>query len=238
MKQPIALAIETTTEVCGVALADSSAVRCEALVNAGLSHSSRLMELVRRVLADASVGLADLDVLAVSTGPGSFTGIRIGLGAAIGLASGAGLPVVGVPTLDALAWRQRPFDGLVCPFVDARRGEIYFCIYECSQDGVRRVGEYSVEPPSQMIETVSGLSQPGRREAGVLLAGPVSLLEARGVEASEIAGLLAAPPERSYPGPGAVATLALRRYAAGESGDPASLSPIYVRRSDAELKRK
>jgi tRNA threonylcarbamoyladenosine biosynthesis protein TsaB len=234
----MALAIETTTEVCGVALADSSAIRCEAVVSAGLSHSSRLMELVRRVLADASVSLADLDVLAASTGPGSFTGIRIGLGAAIGLASGAGLPVVGVPTLDALAWRQRPFDGLVCPFVDARRGEVYFCMYECSQGGVRRVGDYSVGPPSQMIATISGSSQPGRREPGILLAGPVSLLEARGVEASEIAGLLAAPPERSYPGPGAVATLALERHAAGESGGPASLRPIYVRRSDAELKRK
>jgi hypothetical protein len=89
-----------------------------------------------------------------------------------------------------------------------------------------------------MIATISGSSQPGRREPGILLAGPVSLLEARGVEASEIAGLLAAPPERSYPGPGAVATLALERHAAGESGGPASLRPIYVRRSDAELKRK
>ena len=147
------------------------------------------------------------------------------------------MPVVGVPTLDALAWRQRPFKGLVCPFVDARRGEVYFCTYEESPGGIRRLGEYSVGSPSRMVAEVSRSVESGYRESGVLLAGPAALLDAAGVDVSALDGARLAPPERAHPVPGAVATLALERLGKEEAGGAASLRPIYVRKSDAELRR-
>jgi tRNA threonylcarbamoyladenosine biosynthesis protein TsaB len=246
VRAPVILAIETATEVCGAAIADREGVRAEALIRAGLSHSSRLIELVERVLADTASKLEDLDAIGVSAGPGSFTGIRIGMGVAIGIATGAGLPVVGVPTLDSLAWSQLPFEGLVCPFIDARRGEAYYCIYEASGDALKRKQDYAVSPPAKMVADVarsareSGASgacgESGACE-GLLLAGPASLLAASGAMPAELDGAVMAAPERCYPSPGSLAIVASRLHAGGKSGDPDTLKPIYVRRSDAELRR-
>ena len=236
-RTPIALAIETATEVCGAAIADAGGIRAEAVIRAGLSHSSRLMELVRRVMADACVDLSEIGVLAVSQGPGSFTGIRIGMGAAIGLAAGAGVPVVGVPTLDALAWRQKPFDGLICAFMDARRGEVYYCLYEARGHDLTRWGEYAVRPPTAMISDVAKAVKSHSSATKLLLAGPVSLLEKSGMETAWPEGTVVATGERAWPTPGAVAALGLEMHLRGESTGPDSLKPIYVRRSDAELKR-
>jgi tRNA threonylcarbamoyladenosine biosynthesis protein TsaB len=234
VRRPTALAIETATEVCGAAVADRDGVRAEALVRSGLSHSSRLVALIERVTADAGVELQGLDVLGVSVGPGSFTGIRIGMGMALGIAAGAGLPVVGVPTLDALAWSQLPFSGLVCPFIDARRGEVYYCVYEASGNEMKRTRDYAVLPPAAMIEDVSGVAALGA--GALLLAGPVSVLESAGVSSGVPEGAITACPERCYPSPGSLAALALRLHSGGQSGDVELLRPIYVRRSDAELK--
>jgi tRNA threonylcarbamoyladenosine biosynthesis protein TsaB len=235
VRPPVALAIETATEVCGAAVADLEGVRAEAAVRTGLSHSSRLVELVERVTDDAGVKLADLDVLGVSIGPGSFTGIRIGMGLAIGVAVGAGLPVVGVPTLDALAWSQLPFEGLVCPFIDARRGEAYFCTYEASGHELKRTRDYAVLPPADMMAEFA-LAAGAGGGGPLLLAGPASLLGNAGARWDPPEGAITASPERCYPAPGSVAALALRLHARG-GGDVKLLKPIYVRRSDAELKR-
>jgi tRNA threonylcarbamoyladenosine biosynthesis protein TsaB len=230
---PTILAIETATELCGAAVADSTGVLAEATIDSGLSHSSRIMELVGRALKDALLDLGEVDAVAVSVGPGSFTGIRIGMGAAMGLGAGAGIPVIGVPTLDAMARNQRPFDGLVCPFVDARRGEVYFSIYESCGRVTKRVEEYTVLPPAGMV---AGLLDKLDADGGTaLLAGPASLL--RGIRGYEKSGgsLLTADPARSFPGPAPVALLGFERYDAEGPTGPDEPRPIYVRRSDAEL---
>ncbi len=237
MRPPVSLAIETATEVCGAAVADSEGVRAEALVRTGLAHSSRLVELIRRVMADTDVSAEDLDLVAVSVGPGSFTGIRIGMGVAIGIAAGAGVPVIGVPTLDALAWSQLPFDGLICPFIDARRGEAYYCVYEASGLEIKRKREYAVLPPADMIADIARSAAAGRATSGLLLAGPPSLLDDSGAGSGRPGGAMAAGSERCYPRPGPLAALAHKLHESGESGDPEHLKPIYIRRSDAELKR-
>lgn len=237
MNPPVVLGIETATSVCGAAIADLDGPRGEALIDAGLSHSSRLMKLIRRVTSDVSIEVESLDALAVSIGPGSFTGIRIGMGAALGLAAGAGVPLVGVPTLDALAWSQRPFDGIVCPFIDARRGEVYFCLYEASGTDIKRMGEYSVLPPAGMVSAVAEALGRVGGDRRVLLAGPDSLLNAAGVKLAGDERMLTVSAGRSLPGPAAVASMGVELYRKDKSVSPGSLRPIYVRRSDAELKR-
>src|SRR5262245_52075822 len=93
------------------------------------SHARTLLPLIDAALAAAGVGLRQLDLLAVSIGPGSFTGLRIGLSVAKGLALATGLPVVGVPTLEAYALHVGPRPGLICPVLDARKGEVYGAVF-------------------------------------------------------------------------------------------------------------
>jgi tRNA threonylcarbamoyladenosine biosynthesis protein TsaB len=232
------LGIETATATCGTAVADSGGVISEAAIDSGLSHSSRLMELVGRVLRDASIDLAGLDAIAVSVGPGSFTGIRIGMGVAVGLAAGAGLPLAPVPTLDALARNQVPFEGLICPFVDARREEVYFSIYECEGRALKRIQNYSVRAPAGMAECLIDEMAGSGEGRDALLAGPRGLLDGTGIETAAPGRVLFAPPSKSAPGPGPVAEHGVELCLSAGSVEPGKISPIYVRRSDAELGQK
>lgn len=232
---PVILAIETATRICGAAVAGPAGLIAEAVVSEGLSHSSRLIGLVRRVLGEASMSPRDVDAIAVSAGPGSFTGIRIGMGTALGLAAGADLPVIAVPTLDALAAGQRPFEGLVCPFIDARRGEVYFCFYEVSGHTMERLAEYSVRPPAAMAAGLLNRIGRGKNGPRALLAGPASVLRDAEINGLAPGRLSIAGPDRSSPGAASVAALGVELYLAGEAAGPESLRPIYVRRSDAEV---
>jgi len=237
LKPPVVLAIETATEACGAAVADGSGVRAASVVNRGLTHSSRLMRMVERLLSDLSVEPRGLDAVAVSVGPGSFTGIRIGMGTALGLATGAGPPLVAVPTLDALAWSVRSFEGVLCPFIDARRGEVYFALYDGRDEEPGRLSGYRVASCREMLDEAEDAlrSRPG---AKALLAGPVSLLRRECAQDVDPARFRVRPAGDLLPDPAAVAEVGVRLFAKGERSGPGEISPIYVRRSDAELSRK
>ncbi|OLC39098.1 MAG: tRNA (adenosine(37)-N6)-threonylcarbamoyltransferase complex dimerization subunit type 1 TsaB, partial [Candidatus Rokubacteria bacterium 13_1_40CM_4_69_5] len=119
------LAVETSTLAGGVALLDGERIRGEYSLDVSATHSERLMPAIDRVLTDAGWTPADLQGLAAAVGPGSFTGLRIGLSAVKGLALALGIPIAAVPTLDAMA-ASLPFASLpVCPVLDARKGEVY-----------------------------------------------------------------------------------------------------------------
>jgi tRNA threonylcarbamoyl adenosine modification protein YeaZ len=271
---PRVLAIETATNVCGVALAEGGRLTGEAVVDGGLSHSSKLIEMVGRVLGDSSLELSQVDALAVSVGPGSFTGVRIGLGTALGLAAGTGLPIVPVPTLDALAWAQLPFSGIVCAFTDARRGEVYYSLYEADGSGIRRLTEYVVRASDAIWSALRNAISDRSGGTEVLLAGPRVLVEKASMESGAMrlredpgdregrgpvivpdvagrrvspegagpgaaaSGVLVASPERATPKPAAVATLGVELFRRGKARAVEEVKPIYVRRSDAELRRR
>ena len=135
------LAVETSTLAGGVAILDGDRVVGEYLLDVRVTHSERLMVAIDRVLGDASVAIGDLDGVAVAVGPGSFTGLRIGLGTVKGLVFGRSIPVAGVPTLDAMA-AGIPFSGLpVVPVLTARRNEVYTSRYRWDGARMRREGE-------------------------------------------------------------------------------------------------
>ncbi|MFA7078279.1 MAG: tRNA (adenosine(37)-N6)-threonylcarbamoyltransferase complex dimerization subunit type 1 TsaB, partial [Syntrophomonas sp.] len=124
------LAIDSSTPVAGVALLDEEKLIREEFVNYKLTHSETLMPMVDRILQACERSLADLTALAVTIGPGSFTGLRIGLAAIKGLSLAARLPVVGVSTLDVIAHNIVYSDTLVCPLLNARRQEVYTAFYD------------------------------------------------------------------------------------------------------------
>ncbi len=151
------LAIETATDVCGVALVQNQNVIAQRMRAEKYVHSEKLLPMIDEVLRDASLSAKDLDAIAVSIGPGSFTGLRIGLSTAKGLALSLGISVIAVPTLDALAYaffRAKGWSSIavVCPMIDARRDEAFFCFYRIDAAGVRRQSEYAIALKSKIVE--------------------------------------------------------------------------------------
>lgn len=136
------LAIDTTTAVCSVALGRDGELIAEYLLNIKKTHSQRLMPLISSMLRDSDLDRFRLEGICVAVGPGSFTGIRIGVATARGLAQGLGIPLVGVNTLEALAGAGAGYPALLCPLLDARRGQVYAAVY---RGGASRLE--TVEPP-------------------------------------------------------------------------------------------
>src|SRR5437870_4501589 len=136
------LAVETSTLAGGVALLDGDVLLGQYMLDVRVTHSERHMGAVDRLLGDARWTVRDLTGLAVAVGPGSFTGLRVGLSTVKGLAVALGIPVAAVPTLDAMA-ASLPFAALpVCPVLDARKGEVYASLYRWDGVAMRREWEY------------------------------------------------------------------------------------------------
>jgi tRNA threonylcarbamoyladenosine biosynthesis protein TsaB len=247
------LGIETSTMTGGVALLNEERLISEYTFNVRTTHSARLMPALDRVLRDSSVSKCDIDGIAISIGPGSFTGLRIGFATAKGLALGLGVPLLGVPTLDALA-RNIPFAKYqICPILDAKRKEVYYSLfrYEPSWDkgaggqgdkGMRvcgytatrpfslspllRVSPYRVAPPADLVKQI--------HEKTIFLGDGMDVYRKL---ISEGLGDLAlfAPNAQRLPRAANVAEMGLLKLKAGEHLDIDSSEPIYIRPSDAEI---
>ena len=222
------LALETATLAGGAALLDGGRLVGESRLNIALTHSERLMAVVDRLLQDCGWAVADLQALAVSVGPGSFTGLRVGAATAKGLALALEIPVAPVPTLDALAATLPFAEAPVCPLLDARKGEVYCCLYRWTGAAMAREWEYLALPPAA---------------AAARLAPPVIVLgdgvaACRPYLARHGAGVQEADPVHSIPSPAVVGALGHAILAAG-GGIPAErLAPLYLRPSEAELKAR
>lgn len=216
------LAVDTSTLAGGVALLDGERVTGHYVLDVSVTHSERLMVAVDRLLGDAGWAPRDLEGLAVAVGPGSFTGLRIGLGTVKGLALALGIPVAAVPTLDAIA-ASLAFSALpVCPVLDARKDEVYASRYRWDGRAMRREWEYLAVAPAELA---SRLTEP-----------TVLLGDAAGAIVSPHARL--APPTHRLPSPACVGLLGHARLATGETVAAADLVPIYLRPSEAELRRR
>ncbi|TMQ25030.1 MAG: tRNA (adenosine(37)-N6)-threonylcarbamoyltransferase complex dimerization subunit type 1 TsaB [Candidatus Rokuibacteriota bacterium] len=216
------LAVETSSLAGGVALLDDERLVAEYLLDVSVTHSERLMAAVDQVLTGARWTGRDLGGLAVAVGPGSFTGLRIAVSTAKGLALALGLPIAAVPTLDAMAaalpWAALP----VCPVLDARKGEVYASLYRWDGAAMRREWEYLALAP----------------EALAARLGEPTLLVGDGAPAVRSPHARTVPPPRRLPSPACVGVLGLERLRRGETVPAATLAPLYLRPSEAELKRR
>lgn len=221
-----ALGIETATSIASVAIVVANRVAAERALPMRGSHARTVLPLIDATLEAAGIGLRTLDVLAVSIGPGSFTGLRIGLSVAKGLALATGLPVVGVPTLDAYAHHVGPRPGLLCPLLDARKGEVYAAAYRWQAGDPLCVMPPAAVAPERFAAAVHGpctlvgdgvdaYADLWRRELG---------------DAAELISFAALPPSAA-----SVARLGLTRAVASGTDDLADLEPSYCRPSQAEL---
>ncbi|MGV1098625.1 tRNA (adenosine(37)-N6)-threonylcarbamoyltransferase complex dimerization subunit type 1 TsaB [Thiovibrio sp. JS02] len=224
---PLLLALETATTCGSVALIDDGRCLAEFSLATRPSHSRRLLAGIDRLLQETQLGWRDLTAIAVSLGPGSFTGLRIGLATAKGLCFATGKPLIGVPTLEGLAC-QLPFAGLpICPVVDARKNEVYAGFYRCNQTGaLEQTGDFLVLSPERLVEKI---------HTPTIFVGDAVPLYGELFRARLQAHALLAPPEICFARAAAIGFAAQRRLAAGILSDPVASVPIYVRASDAEL---
>jgi tRNA threonylcarbamoyladenosine biosynthesis protein TsaB len=220
------LAVETATLAGGAALLDGARIVGQSLLDIALTHSERLMAMVDRLLHDCGWKVGDLAGLAVSVGPGSFTGLRVGVSTVKGLALALGLPVAPVPTLDALAANLPFADVPVCPILDARKNEVYLSLYSWNDGRMQRRWDYLALAPQVAA---------ARREPPVILVGdgvPACLpfLAHLGPAAR------VAPASHCVPSAAVVGQLGHAMLESGQAVRAETLAPMYVRQSEALLK--
>jgi len=228
------LAIETATACGSVSLTGGGAARfrllAECSVQPDTSHSRRLLGSIAWLMNATGVQWHNLDAVAVSLGPGSFTGLRIGMAAAKAIAMAAGKPLVGVPTLDALALACGGEQRLVCCLLDARKEEVYAAFYRMDNTGMPEPQDKPVVLPPAVL--LRGIREP------VVVVGPGA-----SVYRGQLAGndrVVFFPEHLAQPRAVYVGQLGARKFLAGDRLDPAAAAPLYVRDSDAQvnLKRK
>ena len=222
------LALDSTAEVGSVALCrDKEPVACFTLKN-GNTHSETLLPMVESLLAVTGTALDDIDLFACSAGPGSFTGVRIGVATVKGLTFGKHKTVLGVSALESMARNLLPATGLLAPVMNARRGQVYTALFRAEGDTLTRL-----TPDDAMAAT--------DLEAKLLSLGEPFTLTGDGTEvalaAFREAKPLACPKLLSEQNAVGVALAALAAYEAGERGTDRTLSPIYLRLPQAERER-
>ena len=229
------LALDSSGLVASVALAEDDNLIAEYTIQYKKTHSQTLLPMLEEVKRMVELDLGEVDAIAVAAGPGSFTGLRIGSATAKGLAFAMEKPVIPVPTLEGLAYQMYGTDALVCPIMDARRGQVYTGIYRIDSDGTLEVVE------DQMAVDIEEL---GRRLCGyegrvTFLGDGVPVFREALVErimAGRDIGF--APANMNRQRAASVGALALQYYKAGRTETAAEHRPDYLRVSQAERERK
>ncbi len=226
---PTILAIETATSVCSVAIAHADIILCERSLNIGTYHAERLLPMIRDVLDETGLKLGDLDGIAISIGPGSFTGLRIGLTTAKSLCWTAGVPLFTVSTLEAMASQFKHAAIPVCPALDARKKEIYTALYDTSSGEPTTLIAPVAVPPTMFLAELTG---------SVFFAGEGARCYRKEIVAALGENARFAPLPLDRPSASFVALLGIQRLKRGESEDLVRVEPVYLRKSEAELKAK
>lgn len=220
------LGIDTATMAGSIAVITEQQLIAEITVNTKTTHTERLLPLIDQTLRAASLTIQQIDGIAVASGPGSFTGLRIGVTTAKSLAYSIQKPLVGVPALDALASQFLYTGVLICPLLDARKQEVYTALYRNIGDWVQRISEYSVIAPKNLLKA---LHEPTLFLGDGVLAYRSQICEVLGDRA------LFANPALMLPRASLIAKLGLDRFLSGASDDSFALTPFYLRKSDAEI---
>ena len=224
------LAFETSAKAGSVALLDEKKLLGESYQNTGLTHSQTLLTMGEDLLKSCGHTPQDVTAVAVAAGPGSFTGVRIGVAAAKGFAWAKELPCCGVSTLEAMALNFGAWDGYVCPVMDARRSQVYNALFEVKQGVMTRIREDRAISLEALAEELKTLEKP------IFLVGDGSNL-CYNTLLEEVPGLVLPPEHRLHQRASGVALAAQEMIRCGLPGDAAELNPNYLRLSQAERER-
>ena len=224
------LAFETSAKAGSVALLDGENLLAESYQNTGLTHSQTIMTMAENMLKSCGYTPQEVQAVAVAAGPGSFTGVRIGVAAAKGFAWGAELPCYGVSTLEAMVLNLGVHDGYVLPVMDARRNQVYNALFRVQKGKMERLCPDRAISLEELGEEIKNLPEP------VFLVGDGSVL-CYNTLAETVPALVLPQSHRMHQRAAGVGLAAAGLIAAGVSGDGAALQPNYLRLSQAERER-
>ena len=220
------LAVDTATKSCSIAITERGSLCAELTTLKDQTHSKHLMDLIHKGLGMTGFSVADIDGLAITVGPGSFTGLRIGISTIKGLAHALDKPVVGVSSLEALAWQCADRSYLICSMLDARKSEVYWATYRYTDDRLNRKSDENVGAPGAAVEEI--------KEPCVFIGSGAQLYRQRlSTALGERAHFV--PDGQNLIRASSVAFLSMPRFETQDTVAAADLVPHYIRRSDAEL---
>ena len=224
------LAFETSAKAASVALMEGTKLLGEGYQNTGLTHSQTLMVMAEDVLKQCGRTARDVEAVAVAEGPGSFTGVRIGVAAAKGFAWGAQLPCYGVSTLEAMAESLGVYQGYVCACMDARRSQVYNALFYVNNGAVERYSDDRAISLAELGQELAHLDGP------IFLVGDGADLTYKTLSGT-VEELILPPEHRKHQRAVGVGLIAARRAEAGEAPSGGALTPNYLRLSQAEREK-
>lgn len=220
------MALETATPVCSVAMIQAGIVLAELNIQTGNTHSGRLMPQIAGLIEMTGANIADVEALAVSIGPGSFTGLRIGLTTAKALAYAWGKPIVGIQTLEALAYGCPASDGWVAAMLDAQKGRVYEALYQWKQGWPTEIR------PIRIIDAEQSIAEMIEQAVPIMLVGEAVRDYAEKIGKTD--NLVVAPEHCLMPRAASVGLMGYRKFQQGMAVAATKLNPFYVRRPEAE----
>ena len=223
------LSVDSSAAPASVCLYQDGRILADFYLNSGFTHSQTLMAMVESALEISCKTVSDVDAFAVNNGPGSFTGVRIGVSAVKGMAYAAGKPCIAVSTLLSMAYNCLSSDGIVCACMDARRGQVYNALFRVSRGTVTRLCEDRAISAAELLKELDSYDE------RILLAGDGARLVFDSAENDNISLL---PENIRYQRASSTAIAAFDKYNRGEALSPAALMPSYLRLSQAERERK
>ena len=226
----ITLAFDSVAKVASVAVCDGGRPLAQYNIDNGLTQSELLLPMAEDILRSLKLSFSDVELLACTTGPGSFTGVRIGVSLVKGLAFGRNIPCVGVSALEALAENLSGISGIVVPCMDARRGQVYTAIFRSSGEGMTRLSDDSALALTELSEILREYDEP-IYICGDGYAVACTALDKAGIKHETTPTLLIA--ENAY----SCARLAERKFANGEFVSDLEIAPTYLRMPQAERER-
>jgi len=225
------LALDTATAQVSVAFGEAGAVLGSVQLVGGRRHAEQLAPAIDHLRRELGLDLRQVGVVAVGVGPGLFTGLRVGVTTAKTMAQALRVPVVGIPSLDLVAYPLRHSDRLLVAVLDARRREVFAARYRAVPGGVQRVSDYAVWAPGELVADLAATTGP--EGPGILLAGDG--VERFAGEFAELEHAERAGSDHAAPSVAALVQLATARAEREEFVEPAELRPLYLRTSDAEI---
>lgn len=233
------LAVDTSAKTASAAITDGTHLIASATLNAPGTHSVTLLPMIDALFSASSMKPEDIDMFACSAGPGSFTGVRIGVSLIKGFGFGTDKPCVGVSALEALAYNMSMAEGILCPVMDARRSQLYNALFRCEGGVIQRLTEDRLLTVEQLAAELSGFSANGER---IYFNGEGTDIALRGIA---LPNAYTAPGHCLWQSGYSVAVTALKIYEdaakQGETRDMftcSRLSPVYLRASQAERERE
>ena len=222
------LAVETACLTASCAVVEEGRVLAELTCQQAMTHSQKLIPMIEALLTLLDIQTQEIDLFAASIGPGSFTGLRIGIVTVKGMAYALKKPVCGIPTLDALAYSTHDFNGIVCPMLDARNNQVYTALYRKQGEDFDRLTEYM----GVQIDVLSSLL--AKQNEQIMILGDAAARYYCGLQDSCVHRITMADSALFTPRASCTALLAEKQAKKGVLSNCLELEPLYLRKSQAE----